>query len=90
MAATAVLDFQKFDFLWTVHLREPICITVPNFIKIGHTVAEIWLFNFFFPNGGRPPSWNCWALIGTTHDNHLVVSVVVPNLAKIDAVVLII
>jgi len=29
---------------------------VPNFIKIGHTVAEIWLFNGF-QNGGRPPSW---------------------------------
>jgi len=29
---------------------------VPNFIKIGQTVAEIWRFNGF-PNGGRPPSW---------------------------------
>jgi len=29
---------------------------VPNFIKIGQAVAEIWRFNGF-QNGGRPPSW---------------------------------
>jgi len=29
---------------------------VPNFIKIGQSVAEIWRFNGF-QNGGRPPSW---------------------------------
>jgi len=38
-----------------------------NFIKIGQTVADIWRFNGFV-NGGRPPSWICWAPIGTTHD----------------------
>jgi len=32
------------------------CIDVPNFIKIGQTVAEIWRFNGF-QNGGHPPSW---------------------------------
>ena len=31
---------------------------MPNFIKIGQTVAEIWRFNGC-QNGGRPPSWNC-------------------------------
>jgi len=31
---------------------------VPNFIKIGQAVAEIWQFNGF-QNGGRPPSWIC-------------------------------
>ena len=41
----------------------------------------------FFQNGGRPPSWICWAPIGTTHDDHLVVSIVVQNLVEIDAVV---
>jgi len=35
----------------------------------------------------RPPSWICWAPIGTIHDDHLAVPVVVPNLVKIDAVV---
>jgi len=27
----------------------------------------------FFQNGGRPPSWICWAPIGTTRDDHLMV-----------------
>jgi len=29
---------------------------MPNFIKIGQTVAKIWRFNGF-QDGGRPPSW---------------------------------
>jgi len=29
---------------------------VPNFIKTGQTVAEIWRFDGFY-NGGRSPSW---------------------------------
>ena len=44
------------------------CVTMPNFIKIGQTVAEIWRFNSFH-NGGRPPSsileiqiFTVWAL----------------------------
>jgi len=59
---------------------------MPNFIKIGQTVAEIWQFNGF-QNGSRPPSWICWAPIGTTHDDHVMVSIVVQNLVEIDAVV---
>ena len=34
--------------------RGPICVSVPNFVKIGQTLAEIWRFNGF-QNGGRPP-----------------------------------
>jgi len=49
----------------------PICVTVPNFIKIGQTVAEIWRFNGFFQNGGRPPSWISLVRIGTTHEDYL-------------------
>jgi len=41
----------------------------------------------FFQNGGRPPSWICFAPIGTTHEDHLKVSIVAQNLVKIDAVV---
>ena len=41
----------------------------------------------FFQNGGRPPSWICWAPTEATHDDHLVVSIVTPNLVIIDAVV---
>ena len=40
-----------------------------------------------FHNGGRPPSWICWAPISTTHDDFLMVSIVVQNLVEIDAVV---
>jgi len=41
----------------------------------------------FFQNGGRPPSSICCAPIGITHDDHLMVSIVVQNLVEIDAVV---
>jgi len=57
MAAAAILDFQKFEIL----TADPICVIVPNFIKIGQAVAEIWRFNVF-QNGGRPSSWICWSL----------------------------
>jgi len=40
-----------------------------------------------FLNGGPPPSWICWAPIGTTHDEFLMVSIVVQNFVEIDAVV---
>ena len=58
----------------------PICASVPNFIKIDQTVAEIWQFNGFFQNGGRPPSWICRARIGTTHEEYSVVFIAVLNL----------
>jgi len=53
---------------------------VPNFIKIGQTVAEIRQFNVFFQNGGRPSSWISLARIGTTHENYLVVFIVLKSL----------
>ena len=39
-----------------------------------------------FQNGGRPPSWICWAPIGTIHDDHSVVSIVVQTVRKNDNV----
>jgi len=48
------LVFEKFKI--SAVCKEPICVNIPNFIKIGKTVAEIWRFNGF-ENGGRPPSW---------------------------------
>jgi len=75
---------KKLNF--TAGAKKPTCITVPNLIKIGQTVEEIWQFNGF-QNCGHPPSWICWAPTGTTHDDHLVVFIVTPNLVKIDAVV---
>jgi len=41
----------------------------------------------FLKMAARPPSWICWALIGTTHDDHLMVSIVMQNLVEINAVV---
>jgi len=56
IAAAAILVFEKFEILTVCPCRGPICFTVPNFIKISQTIAEIWRFNGF-QNGGRPPSW---------------------------------
>jgi len=62
------------------------CVIMRNFIKIGQTVAEMWRFNGF-QNGGRLPFWISWAPIGTSHNDHLTVSIVMQNLVEIDAVV---
>jgi len=43
----------------------PTCITVPNLIKIGGTVADIWRFNAFFK--WRPPA--ILELLGAYRDN---------------------
>jgi len=37
-------------------------------------------------DGGRPPSWICFTLVGTTHEEYLVVFVTVQNLVVIGAV----
>jgi len=63
---------------------------MPNFIKISHTVAEIWRFNGFFQKGGHSPSWIRWARIETTHNDYFLVSVGVLNLVEIYAVDLVI
>ena len=90
MAAAAILNFQKFKLLTVDPLLGPMCVILPNFIKIGQTVAEIWRFNGF-QNGGRLPSSICWVPTWTTHDDFLMVSIVVQNLVQnlveIDAVV---
>jgi len=88
MAAAVMLDFQKFKILTVDPLPGSICVILPNFIKIGRTVADMWRYHGFFSKW-RPsaPSWICWALTGTIHDDHLVVSIVMSNLVKIDAVV---
>ena len=41
----------------------------------------------FYQDGGRPPSWICYACVGTTHEGHLVLIITVQNLFGIDAVV---
>jgi len=50
MAATAILDFQKFEILTVIPLYGANVrhhAKFQNFIKIGVKVAEIWRFNRF-------------------------------------------
>ena len=44
----------------------------------------------FFQDGGCPPFWTSNACVGTTHEGHLMVFIIVQNVVGIDAVVLII
>jgi len=62
------------------------CATLPNFIKIGQTAADIWQFTGFF----KMAAVRHVGFFGTTHDDQLVVSIVVQNLVETDALVLII
>ena len=85
-AAAAILDFQKFEIL-TVD-QEANVRQRAKFHQNRSNVTEIWRFvNVFLQNGGRPPSWICWVPTGDTHDDHLVVRIVLQNLVEIDAVV---
>jgi len=56
MAALAILNFKNFNFGHVTATGFNILCSVPNFIKIGRFLTEIWRFNDF-QNGGRPPSW---------------------------------
>ena len=44
MAAVRHLGFWKFKFLTKRQLRDPSCIIMPNFVKMGQTVEEISRF----------------------------------------------
>jgi len=58
-------------------------VTVPNFVVIGRTVAR--RFNGF-QDGGRRPSWSCFAGVWTTREEYLVVFNAVQNLIGMEAV----
>jgi len=87
MAADAILDFQKFKILTVDPLQWANMHHHAKFHQNWSNGCRYGDLTVFFQDGGRPPSWICWAPIGTTHDDHLVVSIIVPNLVKIDAVV---
>jgi len=89
MANAAILDFQKCKILTVNCCMKPICAIEPNFIKSVKRLRR-YRDSTVFLNGSRPPSWISIVLMWTTHDEYLVVSIVVQNLAGIDAVVLII
>jgi len=59
---------------------------MPNFVAFGQPVAEIWQFTDF-EYGSRPSSWISYVRVWFTHEEHLVVFIVVQNLVGIDAVV---
>jgi len=76
MAAVRHLGFLEIQiFLPSGRLRDPFCIIVPNFAKIGQSIAVISRF-----------LWICRARIGTTREDYLVVFIVEQNLVGIAAV----
>jgi len=56
MTAAAIMDFKNFKFSRSERSRGSQCSTVPNFVKIGQTAVEIWLF-LNFSIWRTPPSW---------------------------------
>ena len=87
MAAIRHLGLGNSKFLTVGAVNRPILHQRTKFCKDrSNRYGDIAIF-VIFQNGGRPPSWICWAPIGTTHDDHLMVSIVVQNLFEIDAVV---
>ena len=83
MAAAAILDFEMAKFYWLLRWRRSRRISVPNFVKIGQSVAKILRF-FDFQDGG------CLGHNWTTNSEYLGVSITVQNLVMIDVLVFII
>jgi len=52
MPAAGILDFFR-SLSQGKQSQQPNCITVPDFVKIGQTAAEIWLFSIFHNGGCR-------------------------------------
>ena len=59
---------------------------MPNFVKLVNRRKDIKIFQ----DGSRPPSWICLGHIWTSNSEYLGVSITLPNLFIIDAVVFII
>jgi len=55
IAAAAILNFKISIFDHVTAIGFNICCSLPNFIKIGQFLTEIWRINDI-QNGGRPPS----------------------------------
>ena len=56
VAAAAILGFENFKFLTVETVKGVELRLQPNFVKIGPTAAEIWLF-LDFSKWRPPPSW---------------------------------
>ena len=85
MAAAAILDFQNVNGRSAVGGQYASLYQISS--KSVKRLQRYGVLTFFFENGGRPPSWICWAHNETTHGDFLMVSIVVQNLVEIDAVV---
>jgi len=55
-AAAAILDCKNFRFVKVGTIKKSNCDTVPNFVKIAETAAEIWWFCYFL-KWRPPPYW---------------------------------
>ena len=90
MAAAAILDFRNFKFLTVKTVKR---VELHQRAKFGQNRLnrgrDMAIFRFF-EDGGRPPSWICYACVGTTHEGHLVVFITVQKLVGINVVVLVI
>jgi len=60
---------------------------MPNLVKIGQTVAEIWLF-LDLSKVAAVRHLGFVVCVPTTHEGHLVVFIPMQNLVGIDAVIL--
>jgi len=88
MAAATILDFAKIgNFNDISAVRGQYASLYQILSKSVKWLQRYSDLTVFFQNGGRPPSWICWAPIGTTLDEFLMVSIVEQNLVEIDAVV---
>jgi len=54
-SASWIWKFLKFSHVCVAWVK--ICVCVPNFVIFGLFAAEIWRYNEFSKNGGRPPCW---------------------------------
>jgi len=56
MAAAVILDFRILKILTPERSIWPNCVNVQNFVEIGQTASDIWLF-FDFTTRRSPPCW---------------------------------
>ena len=70
--------YKGCQFQLTIPFGGLICVTLPNFVWIGHTVAEILPFSIF-QDGSRLSSWICVRLFRPPTKRILVVFVTVQN-----------
>jgi len=87
MAAVRHLGFMKFNFFNGRSGKGTHFASAYQILQKSVRPLQRYRDFVIFQDGGRAPSWISWAPIGTTHDDHLMVSIVMQNLVEIDAVV---